>query len=178
MHKYNPIYIRPDWFENYTLNGGTYPYGLMRRIPTPTPGSFSAALLSFSDFFVQKYLVDYQRLLQRLAQILNYLANKENKVLFYRRKEKNHIPPKLCTKARATAPWNRWVKPPANKLIKWDWLWNLQVSLLHIFVLFFASLLAFAVHNWNATTNEQLIRRNVYAQRKNKTMCTVTVCST
>ena len=69
-----------NWFENYTLKGGTYPYGHLRGIPTLLPGRFSVVLLSFSDFFVQKYLVDYQLLLQQSLQILKYLANKENKV--------------------------------------------------------------------------------------------------
>ena len=78
-------HFSPHWFENYTLKGGTYPYGHLRRIPTPLPGSLSAVLLSISDFFVQKYLVDYQvllLLLPRSLQIFNYLANKENKVPF------------------------------------------------------------------------------------------------
>ena len=47
---------------------------------TPSlPESVSAVLLSVSDFFVQKYLVQYQ-LLWRSLQIRHYLANKETKV--------------------------------------------------------------------------------------------------
>ena len=46
--------------------GSTYPYGHLRSIPTHHPSlseSVSAVLLSVSDFFVQKYLVQYQLLL-------------------------------------------------------------------------------------------------------------------
>ena len=51
--------------------------------PPTTPSlseSVSAVLLSVSDFFVQKYLVQYQLLLWRSLQIRHYLANKETKV--------------------------------------------------------------------------------------------------
>ena len=60
--------------------GSTYPYGHLRSIPTHHPFPPSAVLLSVSDFFVQKYLVQYQLLLWRSLQIRHYLANKETKV--------------------------------------------------------------------------------------------------
>ena len=136
----NIPHFRPDWFENYTLKGGSYPYGHLRRIPTPVSRSFSPyRLLSVNDFFVQKYLVDYQLLLQRSLQILNCLANKENKVPFEESK-KTHTPPKLCIKARATAPWNRWAKAPANKLIM-----RLAMKLASFFVIYFCSLFCLLV---------------------------------
>ena len=53
------------------------------QYPPTTPSlseSFSAVLLSVSDFFVQKYLVQYQLLLWRSLQIRHYLSNKETKV--------------------------------------------------------------------------------------------------
>ena len=53
------------------------------QYPPTTPSlseSVSAVLLSVSDFFVQKYLVQYQLLLWRSLQIRHYLANKETKV--------------------------------------------------------------------------------------------------
>ena len=53
------------------------------QYPPTTPSlseSVSAVLLSVSDFFVQKYLVQYQLLLWRSVQIRHYLANKETKV--------------------------------------------------------------------------------------------------
>ena len=64
--------------------GSTYPYGHLRSIPThhpfPLRECVSAVLLSVSDFFVQKYLVQYQLLLWRSLQFCHYLANKETKV--------------------------------------------------------------------------------------------------
>ena len=100
------------------------------------PGSFSAVLLSVSDFFVQKYLVDYQLLLQRSLQILNYLENKENKVPFEEQGKKPHTPPKLCTESRATAPWNRWAKPrqQVHKM-------RLTMKLASLFAIYFCSFL-------------------------------------
>ena len=53
------------------------------QYPPTTPSlseSVSAVLLSVSDFFVQKYLVQYQLLLWRSLQIRHYLANEETKV--------------------------------------------------------------------------------------------------
>ena len=53
------------------------------QYPPTTPSlseSVSAVLLSVSDFFVEKYLVQYQLLLWRSLQIRHYLANKETKV--------------------------------------------------------------------------------------------------
>ena len=53
------------------------------QYPPTTPSlseSVSAVLLSVSDFFVQKYLVQYQLLLWRSLLIRHYLANEETKV--------------------------------------------------------------------------------------------------
>ena len=48
---------------------------------TPSlPESVSAVLLSVSDLFVQKYLVQYQLLLWRSLQIRHYLAKQKTKV--------------------------------------------------------------------------------------------------
>ena len=91
----------------------------MNTHPPPLPESFSAVLLSVSDLFVQKNLVEYQLLLWRSLQTLYYLANKENKVPFQEQSKKSHTPPNLCTKARATALWNELVKPPANFSPSW-----------------------------------------------------------
>ena len=64
--------------------GSTYPYGHLRSIathhPFPLRECVSAVFLSVSDFFVQKYLVQYQLLLWRSLQFCHYLANKETKV--------------------------------------------------------------------------------------------------
>ena len=126
--------------------------------PPPFPRSFSAVLLSVSDFLAQKYLVDYQLLLQRSQQTFNYLANKENKVRVEEQSKKPHNPPKLCTKARATAPWNKWAKPPANKLID---KMRLAMKLASLFVIYFCSLfaclLAFAVNK----TQQEILKCNI-----------------
>ena len=150
--------LRWNWKKFIRRYSALAPYGHLRRVPTPLPRSFSAVLLSVSDFLAQKYLVDYQLLLQRSQQTFNYLANKENKVRVEEQSKKPHNPPKLCTKARATAPWNKWAKPPANKLID---KMRLAMKLASLFVIYFCSLfaclLAFAVNK----TQQEILKCNI-----------------
>ena len=116
--------------------------------PPSLPESVSAVLLSVSDFFVQKYLVQYQLLLWRSLQILHYLANKETKVLLYN-KVKNPTPLPSCVQrhVRLHLGMNGRNLPPALAAVDKT---RLAMKLASLFVIhlcsLFVCLLAFTLH--------------------------------
>ena len=118
----------------------------------PSPRAFLPYFYqSVHDFFVQKYLAEYQ-LLWRSLQILHYLANKENKVPIEEQSKTSHTPPKHL---RLHLEMNGRNLPPTLALVDKT---RLAMKLVSLFVIYFCSLFCLLVglHRAQNTRNIEM----------------------